>query len=350
MTLDADLTVDRKTFKLNLKLVVEPGETVALLGPNGAGKSTALRVLAGLLPPSAARVALAGRILDDTAARVQVAPERRGVGMVFQDHRLFPHLTAEDNVAFGLRTRGVSRRDARQVAHQWLERVGLPDKARAKPGALSGGQAQRIALARALAPRPDLLLLDEPLAALDAATRLEVRSDLRRHLGEFAGAAVLVTHDPLDAMVLATRVVVLEHGEVVQTGTVADVAGRPRTEYVARLVGLNLYHGHAHGAGVRIDGGTELAVAEPAAGAVFVAFSPTAVSLFRSRPDGSPRNVFPATIADLELHGSVVRVRLVGALPGFADITAAAVAELELAPGREVWMAVKANETQVYPA
>ncbi|MGQ0843635.1 MAG: sulfate/molybdate ABC transporter ATP-binding protein [Sporichthyaceae bacterium] len=333
-----------------MRLVVEPGETVALLGPNGAGKSTALRVLAGLLRPSFAQVALAGRALDDTAGRLHVPPERRPVGMVFQDHRLFPHLTAAENIAFGLRTRGVRKRAARDVAEQWLTRVGLPDRGGSKPGQLSGGQAQRIALARALAPGPDLLLLDEPLAALDAATRIEVRAELRRHLGEFAGAAVLVTHDPLDAMVLANRVVVLEHGRVVQSGTVAEVAQRPRTAYVARLVGLNLYQGAAVGQSVKLDSGTELSVASSADGPVFVAFSPTSVAVFRTRPDGTPRNVFPATIADLELHGGVVRLRLTGALPASADVTAGAVAELGLAPGQEVWMAVKANETQVYPA
>ncbi len=350
MTLDAKLRVERATFNLNLSLSVAHGETVALLGPNGAGKSTALRVLAGLLPPTEAQVRLAGRDLDDSARRLHVPPEKRPVGMVFQDHRLFPHLSAVDNIAFGLRTRGAGRREARTTAEQWLTRVGLPDKGSSKPAQLSGGQAQRVALARALAPGPALLLLDEPLAALDAATRIEVRSELRRHLADFAGAAVLVTHDPLDAMVLATRVVVLENGTVVQAGSVAEIARQPRTDYVAQLVGLNLYQGQANGSSVRLESGTELSLAEEAAGPVFVAFSPAAVAVFRSRPDGSPRNVFPATVADLELHGGVVRLRLVGALPGFADITAGAVAELGLVPGQEIWMAVKANETQVYPA
>lgn len=350
MSLVSDFYVSRGSFALELGLTVAPGEVVALLGPNGAGKSTALRVLAGLLQPTRGRVVLEDRPLDDAGAGVHVPPEQRAVGVVFQDYRLFPHLSALDNVAFGLRCRGASKQDSRAKAALWLERVGLADLASARPGSMSGGQAQRVALARALAPEPRLLLLDEPLAALDARTRLDVRSDLRRHLEAFTGATVIVSHDPVDAMVLADQVLVLEGGTVVQRGPITEVARRPQTDYVARLVGLNLYRGHAVGSTVKIGHGAEIITAEPAEGQVFVAFPPTCVAVFRARPDGSPRNVWPARISDVELSGSGVRLRLAGALPLLAEVTAAAAADLDLVPGREVWAAVKASDIHAYPA
>ncbi|NUO97435.1 MAG: TOBE domain-containing protein, partial [Nonomuraea sp.] len=218
-----------------------------------------------------------------------------------------------------------------------------------RPRRLSGGQAQRVALARALAVRPRLLLLDEPLAALDAHTRLEVRSGLRRHLAGFDGATVLVTHDPLDAMVLADRLIVIEGGAVVQEGTPAEVARHPRTDYVARLVGLNLYRGVADGPKVKV-GELLLSACEHVDGPAFVAFSPAAVALYRTRPDGSPRNLWQARIEGVERHGDNVRVHLEGPLTAFADVTPAAVAELDLTPGRLVWASVKAAETHAYPA
>ncbi|MFI6522656.1 ABC transporter ATP-binding protein [Spirillospora sp. NPDC050679] len=344
--LDAHLVVRRPAFELDLRLAAEPGEVVALLGPNGAGKSTALRALAGLVPTAA------GHVRVDGADLTALPPERRGIGMVFQDYLLFPHLSALDNVAFGLRCQGVGRRAARARAAEWLEHVGLADHASAKPRALSGGQAQRVALARALAVRPRLLLLDEPLAALDAHTRLEIRAALRRRLAGFAGAAVLVTHDPLDAMVLADRLVVVEGGRLVQQGPPAEIARRPRTDYVARLVGLNLYRGRASGGTVVLAGGTgRLDTADSLDGEVFVAFSPASVALYRTRPDGSPRNLWRATVGAVERQGDRVRVRLDG--PPFAaaaDLTPGAVAELGLVEGSTVWAGVKTAETHVYPA
>src|SRR3954447_8470027 len=262
MTLDAHLVVDRPGFRLDAALTIAAGEVVALLGPNGAGKTTALRALAGLLPLTAGHIRLADRVLDEPPDHAPVPPERRSIGVVFQDYLLFPHLSALDNVAFGPRRHGVARPAARAQAADWLGRVGLAEQAKRKPRQLSGGQAQRVALARALAVQPDLLLLDEPLAALDARTRLEIRSRLRRHLQEFGGATVLVTHDPLDAMVLADRLVVIEGGAIVQEGSPAEVARRPRTDYVARLVGLNLYRGTAAGHRVTVTGGLEFSVAE----------------------------------------------------------------------------------------
>ncbi|WP_053851765.1 ABC transporter ATP-binding protein, partial [Streptomyces sp. NRRL B-24085] len=342
--LDARLIVDRGAFRLDVSLAVAPGEVVALLGPNGAGKTTALRALAGLTPLTGGHLRLDGAALERTP------PESRPVGVVFQDYLLFPHLSALDNVAFGPRCQGATRARAREQAAEWLDRMGLAAHAGAKPRKLSGGQAQRVALARALATRPRLLLLDEPLAALDARTRLEVRSRLRRHLAEFEAVAVLVTHDPLDAMVLADRLVVIEHGEVVQEGVPSHIARRPRTDYVARLVGLNLYRGEADGHTVRLETGPSLTTTEDLTGPVFVAFPPSAVTLYREPPAGtSARNHWRCEVAGLETHGDQIRADLTGELPLAADLTTVAAAELDLHPGVEVWAAVKAVQTHAYP-
>ncbi|MFC0113682.1 sulfate/molybdate ABC transporter ATP-binding protein [Kibdelosporangium aridum] len=349
MTLQSNLTVQIGSFTLNAQVDVQPGSTLALLGPNGAGKSTALRALAGLRPLTGGAVELGGRTLDDPARNVFVPAEHRSIGVVFQDYLLFGHLSAVDNVAFGLRARGMRKHEANAEATEWLERVGLAQQARHKPRQLSGGQAQRVALARALAIRPDLLLLDEPLAALDAATRIQIRAQLRKHLDEYEGATVLVTHDPLDAMVLADRLLVVEHGSVVQAGPPAEIARRPRTDYIAALVGLNLYRGVANGVSIKLDDGGVLTTAHPMDGAVFVTFPPNAVSLHKNRPEGSPRNTWLAEVAGIEQHADTVRVRLNGTPDLLADVTTAAVAELSLTPGQQVWVTVKATETHAYP-
>ncbi|MBL1076887.1 ABC transporter ATP-binding protein [Nocardia sp. 2] len=349
MTLHADLRVERGKFRLAVDMTVEPGEVVALLGPNGAGKSTALRALAGLLPLTDGRIAVADRIWD-APPDVFLPAERREVGVVFQDYLLFHHLSALENVAFGLRARGVRRAEARSRAATWLDRVGLADHARSTPRALSGGQAQRVALARALATDPQLLLLDEPLAALDASTRLQVRADLAHHLRDYTGHTVLVTHDPLDAMVLADRLIILENGAVVQQGAPTEIARRPRSDYVANLVGLNLFRGTAEDGLVTVDSGGTLTVADRTSGQVFLAFPPTAVSLHLDQPSGSPRNTWPVTVAGVEQHANTTRVRLDGSPAVLADITPAAVAELRLHPGMRLWAAVKATEIHSYPA
>ena len=347
--LDSRLVVARGRFDLDLPLQVAAGEVVALLGPNGAGKSTALAALAGLVPLTDGHVRLRGRVLDDPRGGVLVPSRERRVGMVFQDYLLFPHLSVLDNVAFGLRVRGARRSAAREAARGWLERVGVAELAEVSPDRTSGGQAQRIALARALVTEPDLLLLDEPLSALDASTRPQIRSELGHHLRSYPGCTVLVTHDPLDAMVLADRIVVVEDGRVVQRGTPAELARTPRTPYVARLVGLNLHRGTARGSTVEVSDGGTLHTAHPADGPVHVAFPPSAVALHRHRPEGSPRNTWPGRVATLEHHGDTIRVRLDARPPVLADVTTAAVAELRLHAGDEVWMSLKATEVRVYP-
>ncbi|SCY82684.1 molybdate transport system ATP-binding protein [Streptomyces sp. 136MFCol5.1] len=343
--LDARLVVERSFFRLDVALTAAPGDVVALLGPNGAGKTTALRALAGLTPLTGGHLHLDGASLDRTP------PESRPVGVVFQDYLLFPHLSALDNVAFGPRCHGASKSEARAQAARWLDRMGLADHAGVRPRRLSGGQAQRVALARALATHPRLLLLDEPLAALDARTRLDVRAQLRRHLTEFEAVAVLVTHDPLDAMVLADRLVVIEHGRIVQEGAPSDIARHPRTDYIAQLVGLNLYKGRAEGHTVRLDAGPAITTTEDVTGPAFVAFPPGAVTLYRDRPTGSSaRNLWRCEVAGLETHGDQIRADLTGELPLAADLTTVAAAELDLHPGATVWATVKATQTHAYPA
>lgn len=349
MSLEAEIRVTQGKFDLDITVSVAPGEVVALLGPNGAGKTTALRTLAGLTPLTGGSIRLDENTWD-APPKLFIPAERRAVGVVFQDYLLFAHMTAQDNVAFGLRARGQNRRAARERAAYWLDRVGLTEHLHAKPRSLSGGQAQRVALARALATDPQLLLLDEPLAALDASTRLQVRSDLARHLTDYTGHTVLVTHDPLDAMVLADRLVILENGVIVQEGPPSEVARRPRSDYVANLVGLNLYRGTARGTTVELADGGAFTVAEPAEGAVHVAFSPTAVSLHPERPVGSPRNTWPVTIIGLEQHAHATRVRLDGSPAVLADVTPATVADLRLHTGAPLWAALKATEIHTYPA
>ncbi|TFV67831.1 UNVERIFIED_ORG: ABC transporter ATP-binding protein [Bacillus sp. AZ43] len=346
MTLTADVAVRRGSLAVQASFEVAGGEVLALLGPNGAGKSTLVRVLAGLLRPDTGRVAVDGVVWDDGTTHRPA--HERSVGMVFQDALLFPHLSVADNVAYGLRTRGTRRPAARAAAGEWLARVGLDGLGGRRPAELSGGQAQRAALARALAVDPSVLLLDEPLSALDARTRLAVRAELRRHLAGFAGSTVLVTHDPVDAMALADRVVVVEDGRIVQTGTPSDVARRPRTDYVARLVGLSLLAGTGEGRTVRLDAGGVVAVAEEVSGPVFAAVRPESVALFPARPEGSPRNVWPLTLTGATPHGTTVRCELDGEVPLVADVTATSFAELGLAPGTPVWAAVKASEVAVY--
>jgi molybdate transport system ATP-binding protein len=338
------------TFELDVDLKAEPDEVVAILGPNGGGKTSLLRGLAGLLPLEAGRVVLDGVVLEDPAKSVFVPSERRPIAMVFQDYLLFPHLTVLENVAFGLRSRGKSPATARTTAQTWLERVGLAAEGQRKPASLSGGQSQRVALARALATNPALLLLDEPMAALDASTRVELRRELRRHLESFRGVRLLVTHDPVEAMAMADRLVILERGRVLQSGTPADVTQRPRSRYVADLVGVNLFRGRASQNVIALASGGSLMATGATDGEVFAVVHPRTVALYRTRPDGTPRNVWEGRAVDLDFEGDRVRVRLEGTPAIVAEVTPAAVRELELDRGDPVWIAVKATEVSVYPA
>lgn len=350
MSLSADVELHLGSLHLVASLRAENGEVVAIVGPNGAGKTTLLRAIAGLVPLDGGRVEVDGEVLEDSAAGMRVLPEHRPIGVVFQDHLLFPHLTALENVAFGLRARGEGRRPAREKAAAWLERVGLSDHADRKPRALSGGQAQRVAVARALVTEPRVLLLDEPLAAVDATARVELRRTLRAQLAAHQGVRLLVTHDPLEAMALADRLVVMESGRLVQEGPIAEVTARPRSAWVAAMVGLNLFQGHVADGAVTLTGGHPLAVVTDIRGRAFAVVHPRAVALHRVRPSTSARNVWQGEVDSLDLEGDRVRVRVSGPIPIVAEVTPAAVADLGLATGGEVWVSVKATEISVYPA
>ena len=305
--------------RVRADVTAEAGEVLVVIGPNGAGKSTLLRAIAGLEP---------GRVRVGDADWTDLDVPRRRVGYVFQDQSLFPHLSALDNVAFGPRARGRSRADAERVARHWLERLGIADLAGRRPRELSGGQAQRVAIARALATEPDVLLLDEPFSGLDVSVQMALRIELGRHLSDFPGVALLVTHDAIDALTLADRVLVLDDGAVAQVGPPAEVAAEPRTPHVARLVGLNL-----------VTDGEEM-----------IAFTPDAVVVSLHEPEGSTRLRWRGTIASLAPHGDAVRL-LVHASPDLlADLTPAAAVELGLVPGREVWLSAKATAVSRYAA
>lgn len=358
MSLTFDLVVQRPGSDLVVELrgEVADGEVLALVGPNGAGKSTALEAIAGLVELDRGRVELAGRVLCDTTEGRDVAPPDRGIGMVFQDGRLLPHLSVLDNVAFGLESRGVRRAAARREAGGWLQRVGLEGRGDARPAELSGGQAQRVALARALAVGPGLLLLDEPFAAADAASRSELRR-LVALTSSHAIPTLLVTQDLVDVAMLADRVVVLQDGRAIQTGTIAEVTRRPRSDWAAKLVGVNLFRGHSDGRFVTVDGDTDpadgspqrIVAVDPPPGEVFVTIPPSAVALYPEPPGGTPRNVWQGTVGSSETIGGRVRVTVEGPVSLVAEVTPAAVAELGLRPGGQVWAVVKATEVDTYP-
>jgi molybdate transport system ATP-binding protein len=350
VSLDASIQLTIGPLNLEMEVSIDEGEVVALLGPNGAGKTTLLRAVAGLVPFRSGHVRLDGKVLEDTATGEYVPTERRPIGFVFQDYLLFPHLSVLENVAFGLRSRGTSRQAAVERAIRWLDRVGLKSYAGSKPAELSGGQRQRVALARALAPDPRLLLLDEPLAALDVTTRAEVRRDLKRHLDSFEGIRLVVTHDPIEAVALADRLIVMENGRLVQSGTPAEVTEHPRSQYVADLVGVNLLRGEADHGSVKLASGQVLAAAGAELGEVFAVVHPRAVAIHRTHPEGSPRNVWPGRASNIELLGNRVRVRIDGDVPMVAEVTPAALKELNLVEGGDVWLSFKSTDVAVYPA
>nr|WP_106213960.1 ATP-binding cassette domain-containing protein [Glaciihabitans tibetensis] len=407
MTLDLAAAVTARNFSVELN--VAAGETVAVLGPNGAGKSTLLNLVAGLLRPDTGHVqlagrTLAGRTLADPAAHVWVPPHERGVSLLAQQPLLFPHLSVLDNVAFGPRSAGKSSRDARAIARIWLEEVDALELAERRPASLSGGQAQRIGVARALASDPQLLLLDEPFAALDVAVAPALRRMLRRVLE--SRTVVVVTHDVLDAFTLADRVVVMHDGAIVEQGPTREVLLHPRTRFTAELAALNLLMGTRVDGGMSMGGGTGFegrviaaAVAHSAAGAAFpigaaaaMAVRPSAVSVSVAEHASAERasaehasadptsteqasadrsaglNVLRGIVHDLEPRGDVVRVRGVvggsgvvsglGALGGAegagqalaADVLPSVVVDLDLSPGAAVFFSFEPGAATMYPS
>lgn len=330
-----------------LTLDAEPGTTIAVVGPNGAGKTTLLRALLGLTPRAHAELRL-----GDTDV-TGLPPHRRHVAWVPQDGALFPHMSALANTAYGPRASGVPRAEARRRAQEWLDRLGVGHLAHRRPAQVSGGQAGRVALARALAARPRLLLLDEPLAALDQTTRAHVRHTLRTHLDSFGGVCLIVTHDPVEAVSLADRVLVLDQGLALQDEPPAEVTRHPRSPWVARMLGRNAWPGTAGPEGLALPGGGTLVIADPLPPGTeaLAIIAPEAVSVHRDRPTGSPRNVWPGTIREITTSGS--RLRLLITSPQapdlVAEITPQAAAELGLTDGTSVWTSVKATEATVVP-
>jgi molybdate transport system ATP-binding protein len=337
-SLRLDLTVPTRSFELDLALEVEP-ETVALVGPSGAGKTTVLRAVAGLVRPTRGTVECDGAVWFGQGTNLR--PEQRSVGFVFQEYALFPHLSVERNVAFG-----------GGAADDLLDRFRIAHLAKAKPGALSGGERQRVALARALARRPQVLLLDEPMAALDPHSRTSVRGELRDLLRELGLPTLLVTHDFEDAAALADRVGVLVDGRLRQLGTPTELLAQPADPFVASFAGANLLEGAASPASdgltaIRLDSGATVYSAEAAVGRVSVVVYPWDVALAREAADDSALNHLSGEILSVVSLGNRVRVRLPLLT---AEVTAASAERLELAPGQEVVAAFKATATRILPS
>jgi ABC-type sulfate/molybdate transport systems ATPase subunit len=333
-----DIAVPRRGFDVELTLEVAAGEVVALVGPSGSGKSTVLRAVAGLERPARGRIECTETWFDAERG-IDVAAERRSVGLLFQEYALFPHLSVAKNVEFGGAAGGL------------LERLGIAHLAAAKPSRLSGGERQRVALARALARRPRVLLLDEPMSALDPHTRAEVRSQLGAVLRESMLPALIVTHDFEDAATLATRVGVLVQGSLRQLAAPADLVAAPTDDFVARLAGGNVLRGDAE----RVDGltrialesGAEVFAADPAEGVVSVLVYPWDVSVAFAEPDDSSLNHLRGPIESIVPLGNRVRVRIRGLT---AEVTSASAERLRLEVGREAVASFKATATRVLGA
>ena len=345
MTIQFDGYVARRAWMLRVDdLVIGEGVT-AVVGGNGSGKTTLGRAVAGLDRLARGCLVIGDTVADDPDAGLFVPAPRRGVGMVFQNHRLFGHLRVIDNVAFGLRRAGVDRAAARRRAGEMLERVGVDSSFwQRRPAALSGGQSQRVAVARALAPEPGVLIVDEPLASVDSSGRTQLRALLGKSP---ARHTLLITHDPVDVATLADGLVVLDGGAVVSRGTVADVTAAPGCEWAATFLGANVVSGRAQGTAVTTESGLILTVATEAAGSVYVTFPAHAVTLHRDRPAGSARNAWQAELQRVDIDGERARVHLGGPVEVKADVTRRSADELELRPGLTVWASVKATELTV---
>ena len=378
ITLDTQLN----TFRLSLNLSAEQGQTTVLLGESGAGKSTVLRIVAGLLKPKQGHISLGNTVYFDSEQGIDVPPQERPFGYVFQDYALFPHLTVFENVAFGLRAQRLPRSLIRQRVGEALEQVRLPGLDQRRPTQLSGGQQQRVAIARALALQPHLLLLDEPLSALDVQTRREVRQELRHILAEVDITTVMVTHTYLEALLFGQHILVLEGGHVLQQGGQRDLLEHPRSSYIAELIGLNFFRGRivryesSSICAMQVHNGSqtieilatlhEQDISRPKSGEeAYVIVEPRSITLYSSQPDSSARNTFRGEVTQILRVGSttptstsssietegVFRVTLlidVTMPPLTAEITEASVARLNIHEGSIVYATFKATEARAY--
>jgi molybdate transport system ATP-binding protein len=346
--LAADFVIERGGgFVLDVSIEIPRGRTIALLGPNGAGKSTVVGAIAGLTAVDSGSIELDGVTLDSPHDDVFAPSEERDVGVMFQDHLLFAHMSVIDNIAFGLRSRGVSGDEARDVAVGWCRRLGLAGLEDRSTRDLSGGQAQRVALARALAPKPSILLLDEPLASLDVTTRVRARRILAEHLAEFDGPRLLITHDPAEAFLLADEIHIIESGRISQVGSAEVITQGPLTDYAADLAGTNLLRGAASGGEILV-GGHPVHTADPHGdGQFLLTVHPRAVSLHRQRPEGSPRNSWRTTVTHVEVMADRSRVSVGVPIPMTSEVTSESVTALGVEVGSEIWVSIKATEISV---
>ncbi len=353
--LEAEIATARRGLEIDVSLMVEAGSPLALVGPSGAGKSTVLAAIAGLHEPRRGRISCGGVNWLDSGASKSLAPEQRRCGYVFQGYALFGHLSARRNVAYGLGH--LPRRERRAAATALLGRFGVAALAEAKPGDLSGGERQRVALARALGSRPRALLLDEPLAALDATTRAAARRELIELIGEAGVPSILVTHDFTEASALAGRVAVIESGRIVQSDSPGELAARPATSFVAEITGSSVLTGHSRGHStgpteVTLRGGASVLSTDPSeSGPVSISVHPWDISL---EPPGSPargsqQNRLPGIVRSVAPIGSRVRIGLDVGQPLIAEITEVARQSLGLHPGSEVIAAWKAAATRLIP-
>jgi molybdate transport system ATP-binding protein len=350
--LHADVRTRVGRIELDVELDVGRGRCLALAGPSGAGKSTVLRIIAGIVRPERGRVSCDGQVWLDTGAGVNLAPERRSCGYVFQDYALFAHLNAWQNVAYSLRS--LPRHERRRRAEELLARFGLAHLCEARPTTLSGGERQRVAVARALARRPSVLLLDEPLSALDARTRASAQRELATVLRETGVPALLVTHDFAEAATLGDEVAVIDDGQLLQRGNPAELAATPASAFVADFIGAVVLRGFARAGAegmtvVELEGGGSIASTDAAAGPVAASVFPWDIVIEPPGADGvsSARNRLPAQVQTVTTIGGRVRLGLGAAQPLVAEVTEAAVSELGLAPGVPVVATWKAAATRL---
>ncbi len=342
---------DLQAFRLDADVQVDAGHCLALVGPTGCGKTTLLRSIVGTVRPERGRIALGDDVWFELPGGRDLAPEARRVGYLPQDYGLFPHMTVQANVVYGARARGMHRKEAAATASSLLGQLGLDDLARRHPFRLSGGQRQRIGLARALASRPGVLLLDEPLAALDMQTRGQVRIFLGAFIKEVGLPTIVVTHDPVDALTLGDQIAVMREGRIVQAGDRYDVIHHPRDDFVAGFVGVNLFRGHARRTE---DGLTEIAAdgltlfsTDDVTGGALVVVQPADITLSLERPEGSALNVLAGAVEALTYLGGTVRVDVrVGEAVVAAEVTYHSAQALGLQAGTEVFAVFKASSTR----
>lgn len=344
-----------REFKLDIAFEVSPAETLVIIGPSGCGKTTTLNAIAGLVAPDEGRIALNGTTYWDSNQNIDICAEQRHVGYVFQDFALFPHMTAAENVAYGLRARRTPRREITERVQEALQLAGITHLAQSRPGSLSGGERQRVALARAIACNARILLLDEPMGSLDAQTRSSVRGELQRLLRSLGRVAIMVTHDYVDALTFGDKICVMDRGKVLQMGEREEMLQRPRSRFVAELTGVNFFAGEirsgpTNGLAEVWVGETRISAAadHQVAGDTLLTFFPSDVTLTAEAPADQDRNVFRTQVRDIVHMGDKVRVSLDGSLAMSAEIPATTLERLELSAGQTVFASVPPTAVRTY--